>query len=123
MAEEPVDDSDWLEYEFKAKPGPLGRRPPIVAPYHLRLDWLMWFIPLSPQYGRSWFRPFLRRLLADDRDILKLLRRNPFAGSPPTYVRARVFEYRFTSHEERRRTKAWWTRRPVGEYVAPMSSR
>jgi Lipase maturation factor len=119
-AEEITPATEWEEYEFKGKPGDPLRRPPQVAPYHLRLDWLMWFIPLSPQYGRSWFRPFLRRLLADDRDILKLLRRNPFAESPPTYVRARVFEYRFTSPEERRRTKAWWRRDLVGDYVPPM---
>jgi Lipase maturation factor len=119
-AEEITPATEWEEYEFKGKPGDPQRRPPQVAPYHLRLDWLMWFIPLSPQYGRSWFRPFLRRLLADDRDMLKLLRRNPFAGSPPTYVRARVFEYRFTSHEERRRTKAWWRRELIGDYVPPM---
>src|SRR4029078_2889699 len=31
----------WREYELKAKPGDPRRRPPIVAPYHLRLDWLM----------------------------------------------------------------------------------
>ena len=90
------------------------------APYHLRLDWLMWFIPLSPRYGRSWFRPFLERLLANDRDTLKLLRHNPFPDAPPTYVRARIFEYRFTTRDERRRTKAWWDRVPIGEYVPPM---
>jgi hypothetical protein len=120
--EEITPSTQWEEYEFKGKPGDPQRRPPQVAPYHLRLDWLMWFIPLSPQYGRAWFRPFLRRLLANDGDTLKLLRRNPFADSPPTFVRARVFEYRFTSPAERRRTKAWWTRQLVGEYVPPMSS-
>jgi hypothetical protein len=34
----------WREYEFKGKPGDPRRRPPQVAPYHLRLDWLMWFL-------------------------------------------------------------------------------
>ena len=33
----------WREYEFKGKPGDPQRRPPQLAPYHLRLDWLMWF--------------------------------------------------------------------------------
>ena len=37
----------WQEYGFKAKPGDPRRRPPQVAPYHLRLDWAMWFLPLS----------------------------------------------------------------------------
>ena len=30
-----------------------------IAPYHFRLDWLMWFIPLSPAYAGDWFVPFL----------------------------------------------------------------
>jgi Lipase maturation factor len=110
----------WQEYEFKGKPGDPMRRPPQFAPYHLRLDWLMWFIPLSPRYGRSWFGPFLERLLANDRDTLRLLRRNPFPETPPSYVRARIFEYRFTTRDERRGTKAWWDRAPIGEYVPPM---
>jgi lipase maturation factor len=115
-----TDTTTWQEYEFKGKPGDPRRRPPQVAPYHLRLDWLMWFIPLSPRYGHNWFRPFLRRLLANDRDTLRLLRRNPFADEPPAHVRARIFEYRFTSRAERRATKAWWERVPIGEYVPPI---
>ena len=71
------------EYEFKGKPGDPLRRPPQLAPYHLRLDWLMWFIPLSPQYGRSWFRPFLRRLLADDRDIAEAAAPQPVRRQSP----------------------------------------
>ena len=31
-------DTTWREYEFKGKPGDPRRRPPQVAPYHLRLD-------------------------------------------------------------------------------------
>jgi hypothetical protein len=42
-ADELSEQTVWREYEFKAKPGDPRRRPPQVAPYHLRLDWLMWF--------------------------------------------------------------------------------
>src|SRR4051812_14825141 len=41
-AENPGDGTGWREYEFKGKPGDPSRRPPQIAPYHLRLDWLMW---------------------------------------------------------------------------------
>src|SRR6185503_3257021 len=44
-------DTPWREYEFKGKPGDVRRLPPQLAPYHLRLDWLMWFLPLSSRYG------------------------------------------------------------------------
>jgi hypothetical protein len=52
----------WREYEFKGKPGDPRRRPPQIAPYHYRLDWMIWFIPLSPRYAGDWFLVFLFRL-------------------------------------------------------------
>ena len=112
----------WLEYEFKGKPGDVRRRPAQVAPYHLRLDWLMWFAALSPGYARSWFVPLLLRLLDGDRPTLRLLRRNPFPDAPPRFVRARLYRYRFSTWRERRETGDWWVRYPVGEYVPPIAS-
>ena len=41
------DEQEWREYEFRAKPVDVKRGPPQIAPYHLRLDWLMWFLPFS----------------------------------------------------------------------------
>ena len=113
-------DAEWREYEFKGKPGDPRRRPPQVAPYHLRLDWLMWFLPISPLYGQQWLAAFLTRLLEGDRATLALLRRNPFPDAPPTYLRARLFDYRFTTWRERRATGAWWVRRPVTDFVSPV---
>jgi uncharacterized membrane protein YhdT len=116
-------DTTWREYGFKGKPGDLRRLPPQLAPYHLRLDWLMWFLPLSPRYGDRWFVPFLGRLLEGDPPTLALLRTNPFPGEPPTFVRARLFRYRFTSRHERRQTGAWWVRSPLGDFVRPIQLR
>jgi hypothetical protein len=113
----------WKEYEFKGKPGDPTRRPRQFAPYHLRLDWLMWFIPLSPAYAQGWFVPFTAKLLENDRATLKLLRHNPFAEQPPHYVRARMYRYRFTTREERKATGAWWVRIPIGEFLGPVSLR
>lgn len=48
LDEAPREDSDWREYEFRGKPGDPRRRPRQFAPYHLRLDWMMWFAALSP---------------------------------------------------------------------------
>ena len=122
-AEEVDDQTEWREYGFKAKPGDVRRLAPQVAPYHLRLDWLLWFLPLSPRYGESWFVPFLVRLLEDDAPTLRLVGRNPFPDWPPVHVRARLFEYRFTSRAERRQTGAWWHRELVGDYVDPVRLR
>jgi hypothetical protein len=113
----------WREYEFQGKPGDVRRMPPQFAPYHLRLDWLMWFLPLSSRYGERWFVPFLVRLLEGDRPTLALLRSNPFPDRPPRFVRAQLYRYRFTSWRERRETGAWWVRTPLGEYVQPIRLR
>jgi hypothetical protein len=116
-------DADWREYEFRGKPGDVRRMPGQVAPYHLRLDWLMWFLPLSAAYGEGWFTAFLARLLEGDAATLRLLGRNPFPDSPPLYIRARMFEYRFTTRAERRASGAWWSRSLVGAYVSPVRLR
>lgn len=115
----PREDGAWYAYEFKGKPGEPGRMPRQFAPYHLRLDWLMWFAALSPDYARDWFGPFVERLLAGDRDTLRLLRHNPFPDAPPVYVRARLYRYRFTTWRELRETGAWWHRRLLREYLPP----
>ncbi|MEX2011648.1 MAG: lipase maturation factor family protein [Chloroflexota bacterium] len=122
-AEELTEATVWREYEFKAKPGDLRRIPPQVAPYHLRLDWLMWFLPLSPAYGEGWFPAFLNRLILGDPAILRLLRHNPFPQRPPIYVRARLFRYRFTTWAELRATGAWWHRTYAGEFMPPLRLR
>ena len=77
----------WQAYEFKGKPGSVTRLPRQFAPYHLRLDWLMWFAALSPSYARDWYIPFLTKLLQGDKPTLRLLKSNPFPENPPTYIR------------------------------------
>jgi hypothetical protein len=113
----------WREYDFKGKPGDPHRRPPQVAPYHLRLDWLMWFAALSPAYAEPWFMRFAERLLMNDRGALSLIRRSPFPEAPPSWIRARFYRYRYTTWSERRQTGAWWVRTLVDEYLPPIRLR
>jgi hypothetical protein len=113
--------SVWREYEFKGKPTDPRRRPPQIAPYHLRLDWLMWFAALGRTYAHDWFAALMLRLLENDPPTLALLRRNPFGEVPPIYVRSRLYRYRFTTREERRKTGDWWARTLIGEYTAPVT--
>ncbi|MEV6015607.1 lipase maturation factor family protein [Streptomyces sp. NPDC051997] len=118
--EVPREDADWREYEFRGKPGDPRRWPRQFAPYHLRLDWLMWFVALSPGYAGTWFSGFVERLLENDRDTLRLLRRCPFpADSPPRYIRVRLFRYRYTTWRELRETGACWHRTPVRDFLPP----
>ncbi|MFI6059693.1 lipase maturation factor family protein [Streptomyces sp. NPDC051286] len=114
-------DTVWQEYGFRGKPGDPRRLPRQFAPYHLRLDWLMWFAALSPAYAHPWFGPFLERLLENDRDTLRLLRHNPFPSTPPTHLRARVYRYRYTTWRELRATGNWWHRTYVREFIRPVA--
>lgn len=113
--------TQWRAYEFKAKPTDPNRLPPQIAPYHLRLDWLMWFAAMSSYQEHPWFVNLVAKLLAGDQDVLSLLHSNPFADGPPKRIRARLFEYHFTTPEERRRSGAWWQRRYVESYFPAIS--
>ena len=107
----------WLPYEFKYKPGDLARRPPWVAPHQPRLDWQMWFAALGDYRSDPWILHFMERLLEGSPEVLGLLRSNPFPTAPPHYLRAVVYQYRFTDPAERKKTGHWWRREVKGEYV------
>jgi hypothetical protein len=122
--------TEWKEYGFKAKPGDPKRTPPQIAPYHLRLDWLIWFLPFSVhvtsegigvwQYDR-WFLRLMQKLLTGDAAILRLMGKNPFTAKPPVFVRALFYQYRYTDRQQKRETGAWWNRRLLGVYLRPVS--
>jgi hypothetical protein len=120
QADVPVDEADWREYGFKGKPGDVRRLPRQWAPYHLRLDWLMWFLPLRTVH-EEWFYAFLGKLLDADPPTLRLLRQDPFDGDPPRWVRARSFLYRFATRAEFRETGQRWIRMELYEVIAPLS--
>lgn len=104
----------WKAYEFKWKPGRLERRPGLVAPHQPRLDWQMWFASLGSYQENPWFLQFLRRLLEGSPAVLKLLGDNPFPNHPPRFIRASLYQYRFTTPAEG--SEAWWKREYEGEY-------
>jgi hypothetical protein len=116
------DAATWHEYEFKGKPGDVRRIPRQYAPYHLRLDWLMWFLPLGHSL-EDWFMAFLIRLLEADRPTLQLLRHDPFAGARPRWVRAVSYRYRFTTRAEFRENGHRWHRDRPREVIGPVALR
>jgi hypothetical protein len=111
----------WLAYEFKYKPGDPMRRPVFVAPHQPRLDWQMWFAALSSYEDNQWFVQFCASLLRNSPEVARLLRTNPFPDSPPQYVRAQLYQYRFTTWHELRNDHQWWHRTLVGEYLPPVA--
>lgn len=109
----------WLEYEFYGKPGDVGHHPPVVAPYHLRLGWQLWFAALSSHFRGPWLDRLLVRLLEGERDVTRMARVNPFPDTPPKWVRVMVYDYRYSTRAERRATGHWWVRTNGRELIRP----
>uniref|UniRef100_A0A914W755 Lipase maturation factor n=1 Tax=Plectus sambesii TaxID=2011161 RepID=A0A914W755_9BILA len=83
-AHDPYDSSaQWLEYEFKCKPGNVTRRPCYISPYHYRLDWLMWFAAFQNYQHNPWLVHLVAKMLNNDAFISELLEHNPFLDKDP----------------------------------------
>jgi hypothetical protein len=116
-----ADGIDWQPYEFKWKPGDVNRAPGWCAPHQPRLDWQMWFAALGSYRQNPWFVQLVTSLLHGKPQVAALFERNPFPQNPPSYVRAALYRYRFTTAEEHRETGAWWKRQELGEYLPSVS--
>jgi predicted DCC family thiol-disulfide oxidoreductase YuxK len=116
-----ADESTWQEYQFKYKPGNLEKCPGWVAPHQPRIDWQMWFAALSKPEHERWLFNILVRLLQNSEPVTAIFKHNPFPHDPPASIRARFYQYTFTSAEERKETGQCWNRSLVGEYYPPVS--
>jgi lipase maturation factor 1 len=116
-----ADGIDWKPYEFKWKPGDLNRAPGWCQPHQPRLDWQMWFAALGSYRQNPWLVQTVIALLRGKPAVAALFERNPFPQTPPRFVRATFYRYRFTTNEERRQTGAWWERQELGEYLPSVS--
>jgi hypothetical protein len=112
------DGEHWQPYLFRYKPQLLNERPGIYAPYQPRFDWNLWFASLGSWRQNEMVVLTEERLLNNESDVLNLFRGNPFSQqSPPRYVRAVLWQYWFTSMDEKRRTGDWWRRKLLGLYA------
>ena len=112
---------NWVDYSFPYKPGDLRRGLPLPAPHQPRLDWQMWFAALGNYRSNEWFPNLMVRLLQGSLPVTRLFERTPFGATPPRYVRALLFEYRFTTLAERRATGDIWHRDLRGLYFPAIS--
>ena len=114
----------WKTYQFRWKPGELTDAPKWVAPHQPRLDWQMWFAALQGDYQNTyWFLNFMGSLLRGNPAVLKLLAENPFPDTPPRYVRATLYNYRFTDLAIKRSEGTWWAREWSRIYCPAISLR
>ena len=115
------DGQTWLIYPFRFKPQDPAKAPGIYAPYQPRFDWNLWFASLS-----SWRQePIIVRteksLLWGDTDVLLLFAGNPFPHGPPRQVRAVIWQYWFTTPEEKSAQGLWWRRQQLGLYAPTLA--
>ncbi len=107
----------WVAYPFRYKPQDVTQPPRIYAPYQPRFDWNLWFASLGmwTQY------PIVPRteelLLINDSDVLQLFAGNPFPDKPPRLVRAVLWQYWFSTIQEKRTQGIWWRRQLLGTYA------
>ncbi len=117
------DGINWFEYSFHHKPDRLDKPLRWIIPHQPRLDWQMWFAALSNAERQVWFRRLLYQCLDGSPAVLDLFAHNPFPNTPPTFMRARFFEYTFTDREQREKTGNIWQRDYVKDYLPALRLR
>jgi predicted DCC family thiol-disulfide oxidoreductase YuxK len=117
------DGREWKPYEFRWKPGDPAARPRFCQPHQPRLDWQMWFAALGSYRTNPWVVAMMDRLLEGSRPVLDLFGNNPFPDRPPRYVRAVIYEYRFTTIPGGRAEGTWWRRGPARPYAPVRTAR
>ncbi len=115
------DEVNWKEYLFYYKPSEVTRRPRRISPYQPRIDWQAWFLPLGNYRHDSWFGNFIFHLLKGTPEVLSLIRHNPFPNAPPRFVRTLIYDYTFSSFEEKKKLGCWWHREYLGLFTQPVS--
>ena len=107
----------WTAFPFRYKPQALNERPRVYAPYQPRFDWNLWFASLSDWQQNNIVPLTEERLLSNDADVLGLFAGNPFKQAPPRFVKAVLWQYWFTSAQEKHDTGNWWRRESLGLYA------
>jgi hypothetical protein len=115
------DGQQWVAYRFRYKPQDVKERPRIYAPYQPRFDWNLWFASLGSWQQNAIVPRTEELLLNNDRAVLGLFSGNPFPDVPPRMVRAVLWQYWFSSREEKRSEGVWWRRQFLGIYAPTLT--
>jgi lipase maturation factor 1 len=110
------DGENWVLYKFRFKPQNPYEAPRIYAPYQPRFDWNLWFASLGHWRSNPIVPRTEERLLEGSPDVLALFAGNPFP-QPPRQIRVLLWQYWFSSPQERRGQGLWWRRQLVGNYA------
>ena len=115
------DGEHWVAYPFRYKPQELNQRPLVYAPYQPRFDWNLWFASLGTWQQNAIVPRTEELLLENDPAVLELFAGNPFTTAPPRLTRAVLWQYWFSTREEKRLQGAWWRRQYLGTYAPTLT--
>jgi hypothetical protein len=114
------DNGAWRTYRWRYAPGDPTVRPPILAPFHPRLDFHLWFVGLAQpnQVPRRYpyFMRLLQRLRDDPSRAVDYFVEDPFADSRPRRLRVVGVRFDMSTPEVRAETGAWWVRKEMGAW-------
>lgn len=118
--------SVWKEYDFHCKPSDPLKKPCWITPYHLRLDWQMWFLAMRPRVQEVWVMRLLEKALLNHPDLEKLWIRNPFKdGEPPQFVKLDLYHYEWWEPDDEEMSREvntpWWRRKLIRTYLSPVN--
>ncbi|MDB4975452.1 MAG: hypothetical protein JWN48_3793 [Myxococcaceae bacterium] len=137
------DGEHYQAYGYRYMPTTPESRCPIVAPHHPRIDhlsvyagsgmsesdYLASLVGAGKPYGfspfshASWLHRTAQRLLDNEPSVLRLFGDNPFAASPPRFVRVSLRALSPTSLDEQRRHGRRWRVRHLGVAFAAQQKR
>ena len=112
-----LDGDNWQEYEFKGKPTDVNRIPPLMSPYHWRLDWQMWFAAFGDYTDAPWVINLVNKLLQADKETLGLIKKSPFGAEKPKLIKIDYYNYKYQDPGK----PGTWKRTYIGEWLPPLS--
>jgi hypothetical protein len=110
------DGQTWTAYPFRYKPQGPTKAPGIYAPYQPRFDWNLWFASLGPSQQSPFVTQTEVLLLENNRPVLNLFAGDPFGNTPPRFVRTVLWQYWFSTPEQKYEHGLWWRRELLGTY-------
>jgi hypothetical protein len=114
-----TNNANWQPYLYKGLPVLLDKQPPQIAPYHLRLDWQMWFAAMASPDDYPWTLHLQWKLLHNDPGATGLFASNPFPHTPPHYIRAVLYRYNFVKSGDK--PGRWWSREKINNWIPAMN--
>ena len=110
-----LDGQEWRPLHLHYKPGPLDRRPPIVAPHQPRLDFQLWFFTLGRDGGsHAYFNALVSNLCARPDAVRAWFTADSFPPQAPQIVRVAFHRYRMTDFDALSREGRYWSRETIG---------